>query len=41
MIKEMALLLLECKDVFLTEEGKRLLEELVSRKDTRTQGSEK
>ena len=41
MIKEMALLLLEGKDVFLTEEGKRLLEELVSRKDTLTQGSEK
>ncbi|MGM0877549.1 MAG: hypothetical protein ACQEWV_23130 [Bacillota bacterium] len=30
MIKEMAILLLEGKDVYLTEEGKRLLEELVS-----------
>jgi hypothetical protein len=41
MIKEMALLLLEKKDVYLTVEGKRLLEELVSRKGTPSQGSEK
>ncbi|WP_269431572.1 hypothetical protein [Bacillus sp. SA1-12] len=41
MIKEMAMLLLEGKDVYLTEEGKRLLEELVSRNTNQTQGSEK
>jgi hypothetical protein len=41
MIKEMAMLLLEQKDVYLTEEGKRLLEELVSQRGNQSQGSEK
>ena len=41
MIKEMAMLLLEGKDVYLTEEGKRLLEELVSRKSSPSKGREK
>jgi hypothetical protein len=41
MIKEMAMLLLEGKDVYLTEEGKRLLEELVSRKGNPSQGRDK
>lgn len=41
MIKEMAMLLLDRKDVYLTEEGKRLLEELVSQRGNQSQGSEK
>jgi hypothetical protein len=39
MMKEMATFLLERKDVFLTEEGKRILEELLSKNDL--QGREK
>jgi hypothetical protein len=39
MMKEMATFLLERKDVFLTEEGKRILKELLSKNDW--QGSEK
>jgi len=33
MIKEMAMLLLKEKDVYLTEEGRRILEELVANID--------
>jgi hypothetical protein len=39
MMKEMAIFLLERKDVFLTEEGKKVLEELLSKNDL--QGREK